>query len=132
MIRNRAGATRRSAVARDGALRAARTLAFLGHYLKLLLRASMAVTMEIMTPGTSLSPAIVEFRLRSRTPLEIATIAHLVNLTPGTLVLEVRSRPVALYVHGMHAADPEAFRRELSELEDRLLYAIRQPRRESM
>jgi multicomponent Na+:H+ antiporter subunit E len=118
------------AAARDAAVRAARTLAFLGHYLALLLRASLRVTLEIITPGTTLAPAIVEFRLRARTPLELATIAHLVNLTPGTLVLEVRNHPPALFVHGMHAADPERLRRDLTDLEDRLLYATRPPRRE--
>lgn len=116
----------------DGVARAARTLVFLGHYLQLLLRASLKVTLEIITPGSTLSPAIVEFRLQARSPREVATVAHLINLTPGTLVLEVRSRPPALYVHGMHAADPEALRRELSDLEGRLLHAIRPRRKESM
>lgn len=130
MSRRQTSAVRVGQTARDGALRAARMLAFLGHYLVLLVRASIAVTVEIITPGTTLAPVIIEFRLRSHTRLEIATIAHLVNLTPGTLVLEVRTLPPALFVHGMHAADPEAFRRDLSDLESRILHAMRPPRTE--
>lgn len=106
-------------------VRLARIVAFLGHYLRLLLRASLVVTVEIITPRVTLAPAIVEFRMLSRTPLEIAAIAHLVNLTPGTLVLEIRSQPPTMFVHGMHAADADDLRRELSDLEGRLLHALR-------
>lgn len=130
MTRGPAGAPRLGGALRRGAIRTGRTLAFLGHYLRLLLRASLVVALEIVTPRVTLAPAIVEVRLRGRTPLETASIAHLINLTPGTLVLEVRNRPPTLFVHGMHAADPDAFRHDLSDLEERLLHAIRRPGRE--
>jgi len=130
MTRERTAPNRLGEAARAGVVRSARLLAFAGHYLGLLLRASLAITLEIITPGTTLSPAIVEFRLRARTPLEVSVIAHLINLTPGTLVLEVRDRPRTLFVHGMYAADPEAFRRELADLEGRILHAIRPAGRE--
>jgi multicomponent Na+:H+ antiporter subunit E len=130
MSRDRTAARRLGDTARATVVRAARLLAFAGHYLVLLLRASLAVALEIITPGTSLSPAIIEFPLRARTPVEVSVIAHLINLTPGTLVLEVRDRPRALYVHGMFAADLAAFRRELTDLEGRILHAIRPPGRE--
>ena len=126
----RTNAPRLTAAVRDGILRVARTVAFLGHYLQLLLRASLTVALEIITPGSALAPAIVEFRLRTRSQLEVAVLAHLVNLTPGTLVLEIRNRPSSLFVHAMHAADPDELRRDLGDLEARLLHAIRPPRRE--
>jgi multicomponent Na+:H+ antiporter subunit E len=130
MNQDRTVAHRLGEAARVAVVRSARVLAFAGHYLVLLLRASLAVALEILTPGTSLSPAIIEFPLRARTPTEVSVIAHLINLTPGTLVLEVRDRPRALYVHGMFAADPAAFRRELADLEGRILHAIRPPGKE--
>ncbi|MBX6749387.1 MAG: Na+/H+ antiporter subunit E [Micromonosporaceae bacterium] len=130
MSRDRTAGHRRGEATRAILLWSARLLTFAGHYLVLLLRASLAVTLEIITPGTSLRPAIVEFRLRARTPWEVSVIAHLINLTPGTLVLEVRDRPRALYVHGMFAADVAAFRRELRDLEGRILHAIRPPGKE--
>jgi multicomponent Na+:H+ antiporter subunit E len=125
MTRDPTAAHRRGDAARGAAIRTARLLAFAGHYLVLLLRASLMVAWEIVTPGTSLSPAIVQFPLRARTPLEVSVVAHLINLTPGTLVLEVRDRPRTLYVHGMFAADLVAFRRELADLEGRILRALR-------
>lgn len=106
-------------------VRSVRTVAFLGHYGRLFLMANLIVAREIITPGRGLAPAIVELPLRSRTRLEIASIAHLITLTPGTLVLEVRVNPPALYVHGMHAADPNRFRAQLTDLENRLLAVLR-------
>jgi len=132
MSRDETAMHRLGAPVRAVLLRSARLLAFTGRYLVLLLRASLAVAREILTPGTSLRPAIIEFPLRARTPWEVSVIAHLINLTPGTLVLEVRDRPRALYVHGMFAADPAAFRRELSDLEGRILHAIRPPGKEDL
>ncbi|MFD1661721.1 Na+/H+ antiporter subunit E [Streptomyces caeni] len=112
---------------RRAAVRCLRAPGFLGHFSRLFLLANVTVAREIITPGSTLAPAIVELRLRSRTPLEIAILAHLITLTPGTLVLEVRTRttPPALFVHGMHAADPDLFLTRLGDLENRLLAVMR-------
>jgi multicomponent Na+:H+ antiporter subunit E len=118
--------TRLGELTRHTTIRAARALAFLCYYIRLFLRANLVVAREIVTPGSTLAPAIVELRLRGRTPLEIASIAHLINLMPGTLVLEVRNRPPTLFVHGMHASDPDDFRRALTDLENRYLHVLRQ------
>lgn len=110
---------------RRAARRGSRTAAFLGYFTLLFLRANLAVAWEIVTPGSGLAPAVVRLPLRSRTPLEIVTLAHLISLTPGTLVLEVAAEPPALLVHGMHAGDPAAFLAGLTHLEDRLLAVLR-------
>lgn len=110
---------------RRAAIRCVRTPGFLGYYGWLFLKANAAVAREIVTPGSTLAPAVVEFRLRSHRPLEVAVLAHLISLTPGTLALEARADPPTLFVHGMHAADPQRFADELSDLEDRLLAVMR-------
>lgn len=105
--------------------RSIRTVRFLGHYTRLFLLANARVAWEIITPRSGLAPAIIELPLRSQTALEVASIAHLITLTPGTLVLEVRANPPTLWVHTMHAADLDAFRAELTDLEGRMLSALR-------
>ncbi|MBB1244150.1 Na+/H+ antiporter subunit E [Streptomyces durbertensis] len=105
--------------------RARRTTAFLLHYCYRFLKANAVVAWEVMTPGSGLSPAIVRMPLRSRSPLEITTLSHLITLTPGTLVVEVRHDPAVLYVHGMHALPTEKFLHSLHDLEDRMLHALR-------
>jgi multicomponent Na+:H+ antiporter subunit E len=110
---------------RRAARRGARTVAFLGYYSLLFLRANLAVAWEIVTPGSGLAPAVVRLPLRSRTPLEIVSLAHLISLTPDTLVLEVAADPPVLLIHGMHAGDPATFLAGLTHLEDRLLAVLR-------
>lgn len=113
------------AMARRAAVRAARAAAFLGHFTRLFLRANATVAWEIVSPGSGLAPAIVELPLRARTTLEIAVLAHLIMLIPGTLVIEARTDPPTLFVHGMHAPDPDHVIDRLRDLESRLLAVLR-------
>ncbi|MGE5291109.1 MAG: Na+/H+ antiporter subunit E [Micromonosporaceae bacterium] len=110
---------------RRAAHRGLQAIAFLGYFSLMFLRANLKVAREIITPGSGLAPAVVWLPLHSRTPLEITSLAHLITLTPGTLVLEARTAPPALLVHGMHAADPDAFLTALTGLENRLLGVLR-------
>ncbi|MFY1637511.1 Na+/H+ antiporter subunit E [Solwaraspora sp. WMMB335] len=105
--------------------RTARVLRFLGYFTVRLVIANLVVAREIVTPGSGLSPGIVEFRLRTRTRTEIVSMALAVGLTPGTLTVAIRQHPPALFVHGMHAEDPAKFRAQLSRLQDHLLPALR-------
>ncbi|RIV38394.1 Na+/H+ antiporter subunit E [Micromonospora radicis] len=113
------GPTRRVAV------RAGRVLRFTGYFAVRLCQANLAVAWEILTPGSGLTPGVVRVPLRAVTDTEVAAVALAVSLTPGTLTLAIHRDPTALSVHGMYAADPVAFRRDVAELERRVLAAIR-------
>ncbi|TKJ18122.1 Na+/H+ antiporter subunit E [Blastococcus sp. CCUG 61487] len=103
-----------------------RTIAgFLGWYLLTFLRANYRVAKEIVMPSDGLAPTFAEVPLRTRTRAETASYISLVTLSPGTLVIAVRTDPSRLLAHGMHARDPDSFRTELLELQDRLLAAWR-------
>ena len=110
---------------RRAVVRTARAAAFLGSYTWTFLHANATVAWEIITPGSGLAPAIVELPLRARTRAEITVLVHLITLTPGTLVLQVRTDPPTLFVHGMHAPDPDHFIDQLRDLENRLLAILR-------
>lgn len=116
---------------RRAALRVWRTVVLVLFYTRFFLRSNVEVIVEVLTPGSGLAPAVVRLPLRSRTVLEIATMAHLISLSPGALVLEARADPPELYVHGMHVADPKGFLAELGGLEERLLGAMRPVGREA-
>jgi multicomponent Na+:H+ antiporter subunit E len=105
--------------------RTTRAVLFLAYYAKLFLLANAIVAWEIISPRSGLAPAVTLMPLRSRSPAEITCLAHLITLTPGTLVLEVGTDPPTLLVHAMHAADPERFRTQLGDLETRLLVVLR-------
>jgi multicomponent Na+:H+ antiporter subunit E len=115
----------RSPLPRRVAVRAWRIAAFTLSFAWEFVVSNATVLREILTPGTRVSPAIVALPLRCRTAVEIVSLANLITLTPGTLTLEVVQEPPTLYVHGMFARDPGAFLRQLSDLEGRMLAAMR-------
>ncbi|SFO47261.1 multicomponent Na+:H+ antiporter subunit E [Geodermatophilus obscurus] len=114
-----------STAPRRALARSRRIAAFSAAYLLRFLRANYEVAREVVTPGNGLAPAVVEVPLLSGSPFEIASFTSLVTLTPGTMALELSDDRSRLTVHGMHVADPEAFRADLRELEERMLRAWR-------
>ncbi|MDG4796548.1 Na+/H+ antiporter subunit E [Micromonospora sp. WMMD1082] len=114
-----------SGTARRALVRTGRILRFAGYFVVRLAQANLVVAWEILTPGSRLIPGVVRVPLRAVTDIEVAAVALAVNLIPGTLTLRVTRQPAELSVHGMYAADPVAFRHEVTELEWRLLAALR-------
>jgi multicomponent Na+:H+ antiporter subunit E len=114
-----------STAPRRALARSRRIAAFSTAYLLRFLRANYEVAREVVTPGNGLAPAVVEVPLLSRSPFEIASFTSLVTLTPGTMALQLSDDRSRLTVHGMHVADPEAFRADLRGLEERMLRAWR-------
>lgn len=110
---------------RRGVLRGGRISVFVVGYLTHFLRSNYQVAKEILTPGSSLSPAVVTVPVRSRTAAELATYTSLINLSPGTVTLAVSEDRDHVTVHGMHAGDPKKFCAEMQGLEQRLLAAWR-------
>lgn len=115
---------------------------FVAAYSRDFLRANAQVVREVLTPGSGVAPAVLRVPLRSRTPFEVATLAALVGLTPGSVVLAVDDPAAAvpspgdprvdlgngglsMTVHAMNAHDLEAERAALRRLEDRLLAVLR-------
>ena len=71
---------------------------------------------------THLKPRFVAFRLRVEGDFQIALLANLITLTPGTLSVEVSGDRRTLFVHVLDAPDREAALRSLAEgLEDRVM-----------
>lgn len=108
-----------------GVRRAGQLVAFLGYAFREMVVATGEVAWDALTPTNRLQPGVVEVPLRCRTPLEITTLANLITLTPGTLVLAITHDPPTLYVHGMYAPEADAFRARLVAMEDRVLHALR-------
>lgn len=106
-------------------LRLWRVVAFAGYYTYEFIYSNVQVLEEVLRPRQRAAPAVVTLPLRCRTPVEIAFLANAINLTPGTLTLEIMVDPPTLYVHGMFAPDPDAFLQQLRRTEKRLLAALR-------
>ena len=71
---------------------------------------SLQVAWDVVTPGHKSRPAIVAIPLDITEPTQIAVLANLISLTPGSLSLDVSPDQRTLYVHGMFVDDPGEFR----------------------
>lgn len=92
-------------------------LALILSFLVELMASAFRVAKIVLTPNldAALRPAIVAFPLSLKSPGEIATLASLITLTPGTLSVDVSDDKSVLYVHVLNFTTPEAFLAELQQ-----------------
>lgn len=108
VIRNQVGTT--------GYLRRTRRIASLVWlFVYELVLSGVRVARIVLSPGTMpLNPAMIAVPLTVTRDAEIALLANLITLTPGTLSVDVSDDRKTLYVHALDAADPDALRREIA------------------
>jgi multicomponent Na+:H+ antiporter subunit E len=80
-----------------------------------LMLSAIRVARVVLTPDLDrvLRPAIFAFPLGVKSDAEIATLANLITLTPGTLSVDVSEDRTMLYVHVLQHTTREAFIAEL-------------------
>lgn len=102
-----------------------RLVMFVGFFLRELLKANLRVAFDIVTPPWHMQPGVIAMPLKARTELEIAFVANLFTLTPGTLSLDVSDDKRVLYIHAMFLGDEATLRKDLHEMERRALAVLR-------
>lgn len=100
-------------------------LQFVGFFLKELLKSNLRVAFDIVTPPWHMRPGVIAMTLEARTDIEIAFVANLFTLTPGTLSLDVSDDKRVLYIHAMFLDDEDSLRKDLREMERRALKVLR-------
>ncbi len=80
-----------------------------------LLSATLRVALDILRPRQRIRPAIIELNVEGKSAAEIAMLANVITLTPGSMALDVSHDQGKLYVHSMYAKDVEAARRQLEQ-----------------
>lgn len=90
-----------------------------------LFQANIAVTRAVLTPRDRLmNEGIVAVPLVSDSPLSVTLLAFLVQLTPGTLILEIDRSPAVFYVHFLQVPSITSVRLDIARLEAVLLDAV--------
>lgn len=109
-------------------------ISFVLFFLRELIVANVRVAVDVLTLRQRMRPRIIAVPLEARSQLEIAMLANLISLTPGTLSLDVATDQRVLYIHAMYAEEAETVRREIKNgLERRLLALLRgAPAREAV
>lgn len=102
-----------------------RLLSFALYFLRELVRSNLRVAYDVITPTHLMRPAIIALPLEARTELEIAALANLISLTPGTLSLQLNDSNTELYVHVMYLDDETETLAGLKDLERRILELLR-------
>jgi multicomponent Na+:H+ antiporter subunit E len=101
---------------------------FATFYIWELIKANIRVAYDVVTPTNYMQPGVVAVPLEVDTDAEIALLANLITLTPGTLSLDLSPDHGTLYVHIMYIDDRdiERARRHIKEtLERRVLEVMR-------
>jgi multicomponent Na+:H+ antiporter subunit E len=78
-----------------------------------LILANMRLAADVVRPTRTVRPAVVRVPLDVTSDAEILMLSALVNLTPGSIVLDVSEDRKTMYVHVMHIESPEKARDEM-------------------
>ena len=73
------------------------------------------VASVVLRPRLDVQPGVFLYRHRVETDFQIALLANLVGLTPGTLIFDLSDDEKTLFVHALDCSDPEARRREIAD-----------------
>lgn len=77
--------------------------------------ANVRMAIDVLGPTQRITPAIVRVPLDATDDYEILFLSTLINLTPGSIVLDVANDKSAIYVHVMHLTNPDAVRSEIKD-----------------
>jgi multicomponent Na+:H+ antiporter subunit E len=84
-----------------------------GFFLWELVRANLRLTIDVIRPAYQVKPGILAVPLDVTRDAEILLLAMLINLTPGSVALDVSDDRRVMYVHSMYIDSPEAARAEI-------------------
>ena len=105
--------------------RVPKIILFAGYFLRELIRSNLRVAWDVVTPTHYMKPAVIAVPLEAKTDGEIALVANLISLTPGTLTLDVSSDRRVLYIHVMYLDDLDQVRADIKRFEARVLELLR-------
>lgn len=74
-------------------------------FIKELVLSNIAVVKSVLKPKLDMQPGIFAFPTVLEKDWEITTLANLITLTPGTLVIDISEDKKTLYVHAMDIED---------------------------
>jgi multicomponent Na+:H+ antiporter subunit E len=109
----------------QGRIRPIRLMRFVLYFAIKLVEANAVVAWEVLTPSTHrVNEGVVAVRLGHTSRLIVTIVANSITLTPGTMVVDIGSKPTTLYVHVLHLHSIDAVRRSIQHLAWLLVRAI--------
>ncbi len=84
-----------------------RLLKLIGYMLWQLIKSSIEVAWDVITPTHLHQPELIEIPLACTTDIEKTLLANLLSLTPGTLSIDLNKQNNHLIIHAMFAQDKQ-------------------------
>lgn len=95
-------------------------------FLRELVVANLRLARDVVSPRHNIRPGIIAVPLDATSDSEILLLAALINLTPGSVALDVSPDRKLLYVHSMYVDTADAARAEIKHgYERRVLLLLR-------
>ena len=91
------------------------TIGLASYFLRELVRANLRLALDVATPSYQMKPGILAIPLDATRDAEILLLAMLINLTPGSVALDVSEDRTVMYVHVMYMQSPDAARAEIKD-----------------
>jgi multicomponent Na+:H+ antiporter subunit E len=73
-----------------------------------------SVAKAVLKPTIDVQPGLMIYPLQVKSDFEIALLANLITLTPGTLTVDVTEDRSHLVIHALDCSDPDATRRDIA------------------
>ena len=84
-------------------------------FLRELLLANVRVAADVLRPRTAIQPAVLAIPLDVTSDAEILLLSMLINITPGSVTIDLSEDRRTLYVHVMHMVSAVTSRREIKD-----------------
>ena len=95
------------------AKRTIRAIGLAAFFVRELLLANLRVALDVLRPGHRIEPAVVAIPLDVTSDGEILLLSMLINITPGSVTIDLSDDRRTLYVHVMHMKSADESRREI-------------------
>lgn len=95
--------------------RTARAFRLAGFFVHELVLSNIRVALDVLRPGSRIRPAVVAIPLDVTGDGEILLLSMLINITPGSVTIDLSDDRRTLYVHLMHVTSADESRREIKE-----------------
>lgn len=80
-----------------------------------LVLSAFRVARDVLRPTMRFRPGIIAYPLTLDDDVQITLLANLITLTPGTLSVDISTDKSTLYIHAMHAHDPDDVRKSIHQ-----------------
>ena len=101
-----------------------RALSLLAYLLWQIVVANVRLTRDVLSVHHRIRPGIIQLPLTVTTDGEILLLAAMINITPGSVALDVASDRKSMYVHVMNINTVDEAKREIQQGFERRILAI--------